>query len=109
MDPSIANNTEALVMERKQWETEFLTIEVQVTNHHEEEGETELLPIGEVIQVNQEKEGDETGFLPVGNHKEETHIVNLADFIHLRAPICRIKIYPKSLLSERGLCFYVYI
>ncbi len=37
-------------MERKQWETEFLPIEVQVTNHHEEEGETELLPIGEVLQ-----------------------------------------------------------
>ncbi len=31
------------------------------------------------------------------------------DDIHLRAPICRIKIYPKSLLSERGLFFYVYI
>jgi hypothetical protein len=29
--------------------------------------------------------------------------------VHLRAPICRIKINPKSLLSERGLCFYVYI
>jgi hypothetical protein len=34
-------------MERKQWETEFLPIEVQVTNHHEEEGETEHPPIGE--------------------------------------------------------------
>lgn len=68
-------------MERKQWETEFLPIEVQVTKHHEEEGEPALLPIGEVLKVNQEEEGDKTGFLQVENHEEETHIVNLADFI----------------------------
>ena len=83
MDPSIANNIKALVMERKQWETEFLPIEVQVTYHHEE-GEIEFPPIGEVLQVNQEKEGDETGFLQVENHKEETQIVNLADVIGVR-------------------------
>jgi hypothetical protein len=34
MDPSISSHIEALVMEKKQWETEFLPIEVQVM--HEE-------------------------------------------------------------------------
>ena len=41
-----------------------------------------ILPL---VKVNQEKEqGDETGFLQVENHKEETQIVNLADVIGVR-------------------------
>jgi hypothetical protein len=44
-------------------------------------GRQNFFPLVKFFKKNQEKEGNETGFLPVGNHKEETHIVNLADFI----------------------------